>query len=82
MFIRRKTWERTLTDRDRAHMRERDGLLKTIADQNDRLMMLAGRQYAPTPLELQPSPDDGESFEDEQSFPDPEQMPDEHEPGW
>lgn len=75
MFIRRKTLERMLTDRDRAGARDRDTLLHVIADQNDRIAHLAGRQYTLTPLQLD-EPVAVLLDEPGESYPDPEQLPD------
>lgn len=46
-MYRRRTVEALL----RQTMREKEQLLAVIREQNDRLMLLAGRQYAPTPLD-------------------------------
>lgn len=48
MFFRRRTVEALL----RQSAREKEQLLAVIRDQNDRLMLLAGRQYAATPLDV------------------------------
>lgn len=69
-MYRRKTVEALM----RQNAREREGLLAVIRDQNNRLMHLAGRQYAPTPLDLQPFHVD--EPDDEDLLPDPGQLPD------
>lgn len=47
-MFRRRTVEALM----RQAMREKEQLLAIIREQNDRLMLLAGRQYAPTPLDM------------------------------
>lgn len=46
-MYRRKTVEALM----RQGMREKEQLLAVIREQNDRLMLLVGHQYAPTPLD-------------------------------
>lgn len=47
-MYRRKTVEALL----RHHARREEALLAIIRDQNDRIMLLAGKPYAPTPLDM------------------------------
>lgn len=78
MFFRRRTVEALL----RQSAREKEQLLAVIRDQNDRLMLLAGRQYAATPLDVTLAAQDRELEEreriddDEGDFVDVGQAPD------
>lgn len=49
MFVRRKTLERMLTDRERAHARERDEWVRERRDLLDRIMYMADRTWTPPP---------------------------------
>lgn len=57
-MIRNKTLDGIL----RQHAREKTALLEVISTQNDRLMLLTGIPYAPSPLDMHrlPEPDDEE----------------------
>jgi hypothetical protein len=44
---------RTVEAIQRSHERQQQLLLAVIREQNDRLMLLAGRPWAPSPLETQ-----------------------------
>lgn len=72
LMYRRKTVEAIV----RQHQRERDGLLAVIREQNDRIMHLAGRTFAPTPLDLhvwpveELEPDEGDLVADVGQLPD------------
>lgn len=47
-MYRRRTVESLL----RHHARREEALLAIVREQNDRLMLLSGRPFSPTPLEL------------------------------
>lgn len=77
MLVRRKTMERLLQDQQRAHQRDRAELVQLIRTQNEQLLFLAGKQWAPTPLDLQlAEAEPVDTSEDEWSMPDPWQLPD------
>lgn len=48
-MVRRKTMERMLTDRERAHARERDEWVRERRDLLDRIMYMADRTWTPPP---------------------------------
>lgn len=61
MAYRRKTVEALL----RQAMREKEQLLSVIREQNDRIMLLAGKPWTPAPLDLhnvQPDDDPDEEL--------------------
>jgi hypothetical protein len=68
--------ERLLGDQQRAHQADRRELIELIREQNDRIMYLAGRQYAPTPLETAVALTEPVEQDDEETIPDPWQLPD------
>ena len=70
-MFRRKTVEALL----RHHERREQALLGIVRDQNDRIMMLAGKQYAPSPLDLA-IPDAPEPEFEDVSYADVDQLPD------
>lgn len=69
-MYRRKTVEALL----RHQARREEALLAIVRDQNDRIMLLAGKPYAPTPLEtaraLEPDEDEEPGYDQVGQFPD------------
>lgn len=53
---------RTLNQIVRQHAREKEALLAVIREQNDRLMLLTGVPFTPSPLDMHrlPEPEDDE----------------------